>query len=115
MIKRLFLNVQNKDNLCFLYSILAQLHPAEENAKRVSKYKKYLNTLKYDGIEMPISVGDIDRFEKLNQDLTINVYAYEEGLVFPRRISNRRGEKLIKLIMFDNLKMWLSLYPYKEL
>ena len=63
--KKTILNVQNKDNLCFLYSILAQLHPAEENAKRVSKYKKYLNTLKYDGIEMSISVGDIDRFEKL--------------------------------------------------
>ena len=44
---------------------MAQLHPAEENAKRVSKYKKYLNTLKYDGIEMSIPVGDIDRFEKL--------------------------------------------------
>ena len=47
---------------------------------------------------------NIDRFEKLNQDLTINVYGYEEGIVFPRRINDRRGEKLINLIMFDNLK-----------
>ena len=53
---------------------------------------------------MPLSVGDIDRFEKLNQDLTINVFAYDEGKVFPRKISDRRGEKLKNLIMFDNLK-----------
>ena len=90
--------------MCFIWSILAQPHPAEKNANRVNKYKEYLNTLKYDGIEMPMSVGDIDRFEKLNQDLTINVYAYEEGIVFPRRISDRRGEIPINRIMFDNLK-----------
>ena len=63
--KKAILNVQNNDNLCFLYSILAQLYPAENHVQRVSKYKQYLNTLKYDGIEMPIPVGDIDKFEKL--------------------------------------------------
>ena len=92
--KKAILNVKNKDNLCFLWSILAKLHPAEDNAESVTKYKKYLKTLKYDGIETPMSVGDIDRFEKLNEDLTINVYAYEKCKVFPRRISERRGENL---------------------
>ena len=53
---------------------------------------------------MPMSVGDIDRFEKLNEDLTINVYGYEEGILFPRRISEMRGEKPINLIIYDNLK-----------
>ena len=95
-----------------LYSILAHQHPAEDHANRVSKYTKYLNTLRCDGIEMPMSVGDIDRFEKLNQDLTINVYAYEKGLVFPRRISERRGEKPINLIMYENCK---DGYHYEEL
>ena len=42
--------------------------------------------------------------KKLNEDLAINVYGYEEGIVFPRRISDRRGEKLMNLIMFDNIK-----------
>ena len=60
--------------------------------------------MKYDGIEMPMSVGDIDRFERLNENLTINVYGFEEGIVFPRRISERRGENPINLIMYDNLK-----------
>ena len=63
--KMVIVNVQNNDNLCFLYSILAQLYCAGKDPCRVSKYKQYLNTLKYDGIEMSIPVGDIDRFEKL--------------------------------------------------
>ena len=92
--KKAIVNVQNKDHLCFLYSILAQLHPAKDHAYRVNHYKRYLNTLNYDGIEMPMSVGDIDRFEKKNPGLSINVYGYEEGLVYPRRISDRREGKI---------------------
>ena len=97
------MNVQNDDQLCFSYSVLAHLHPVKYNPHRVYHYKEYLNTLNYDGIVMPMSVGDIDRFEKINPDLAINVYSYEKGLVYPRRISDRRKEKLINLIMFDNL------------
>ena len=96
------MNVQNKTNLCFLWSILAHQHPFDNHPERVNKYEKYIITLKYDGIEMPMAVGDFDRFEKLNKDLTINVYGYEEGLIFLRRISNRREGKIINLIMFDN-------------
>ena len=44
--KKAILNVQNNDNLCFLYSILAQLYRAGKDPCRVSKYKQYLNTLK---------------------------------------------------------------------
>ena len=59
--KGAIVNVQNDDHLCFVYSVLAHLHPAmNRNAQRVNNYKRYLNTLNYDGIEMPMSVGDID-------------------------------------------------------
>ena len=53
---------------------------------------------------MPMSLGDIDRFEKLNEDLTMNVYGFEKGIILPRRISERRGETPINLIMYDNLR-----------
>ena len=44
--KKAIVNVKNKDNLCFLWSVLAKLHPAEDNPQRVTHYKKYLKTLK---------------------------------------------------------------------
>ena len=68
--KKALVNVQNKDQKCFLYSILASLYPVKQDAERVSKYKKYLDKLNYKGIEMPMAVKDIDKFEKMN-DLVI--------------------------------------------
>ena len=43
--KKATINIQNNDELCFLYSILAQIYPAATNKQRVSKYRDYLNTL----------------------------------------------------------------------
>jgi len=37
--KKAIINVKNKDNKCFLWSILAALHPADKDPQRVSKYK----------------------------------------------------------------------------
>ena len=36
--KKALLNIQNNDEKCFLWSVLAHLHPVAENAHRVSHY-----------------------------------------------------------------------------
>ena len=46
--------------------MLASVYPQNDNPNRVSKYKKYLETLNTKGIEMPMAVMDIDKFEKQN-------------------------------------------------
>ena len=55
------------------------------------------------GIEMPMAVNDIDKFEKLN-DRVINVYACSKHgtNIFPRRISKRRHKEAINLLMLEN-------------
>ena len=60
------INVKNKDNRCFEYAILSALHHSEikDNHERPSKYKAYLNKLNFTGIEFPVSLKDIDKFEK---------------------------------------------------
>ena len=52
---------------------------------------------------MPMTVKDIDRFEKMN-DLKINVFGCTEDgrQIWPRRISNRRGKEAIYLLMLEN-------------
>ena len=39
--KKAILNVKNKDDNCFMWSILFAIHPVEKNPQRVSKYEKY--------------------------------------------------------------------------
>ena len=70
-------NVQNKDNLCFLYSILAIKHRSTKHPEHVKQYKKYLDELIYDESEFPMKIPRIRFFEQKN-NIGINVYGCEE-------------------------------------
>ena len=98
--KRAIINVKNDDEKCFLYSILAHFKKFEQNSSRVAKYKPYLHELKTDGIDMPMKLEDITKFEKLN-DLSINVYCIEEHgeNVNPLRISKSNTSHPINLLL----------------
>ena len=80
---RAILNIQNKDEKCFLWSILAALHPVayEDHAYRVGKYLPYENELNMEGIEFPVSYRDIPKFVKQN-NISVNIVGYE-GTFFP--------------------------------
>ena len=74
--KKAILNVQNKDNKCFLYCIAASDHHinSSDHPYRPSKYNIELyNTT---GITFPMKLDDIPKFEVLNTK-AINVYTIE--------------------------------------
>ncbi|XP_039315632.1 uncharacterized protein LOC120360066 [Solenopsis invicta] len=72
--KRAVINVHSKNNACFAWSVVAALHPAENNANRESSYPHYSTVLKFDDIQFPMKVKDIGKFERLN-DMSVNVYS----------------------------------------
>ena len=78
------LNIQNNDKYCFVWSILASLHPCEnDHPNRVSNYNQYLNELNIDGFDFTngFKCSDMHRIENLN-DLSINIYGlnfYQDG------------------------------------
>ena len=39
--KKAIINVKNSDSKCFMWSVLAALHPVNQNAHRVSHYEPY--------------------------------------------------------------------------
>ena len=81
--KKAIIKVKNKDNRCFEYAILSALHHNEvdqKNTNSPSQYKKYLGKLNFTGIEFPVSLKDIDRFEKQIPGIGINVYGYEKSV-----------------------------------
>ena len=82
------INIQNEDNKCFLWSILAALHPVKDNPQRVSNYEAYIEELKTDGITFPMRLQQIPKFEKMN-NLTINVYTTNKTgkVIYPIYIS----------------------------
>ena len=82
------INIKNKDNKFFQWCILAALHPVQKNSERVSKYEPFQNELKFDGIEFPVKLQDISKFETQNR-ISVNVFGYDpEDWIYPLRITN---------------------------
>ena len=81
------LKIQNKDNRCFLYSIIAYLYPVKINRSSPYSYTKYLDKLDTSMLNYPVKVDStLDKFEEIN-NLSINIYTLENELVVPIRIS----------------------------
>jgi hypothetical protein len=76
--KHAIINVKNKDNKCFMWSVLAALHPGNHNSDRVREYQTYATKLNFDGISFPMRMADVPKFEKQNQ-ISVNVFEYEKG------------------------------------
>ena len=60
--------------------------------------KKIAEKLDYDGIEFPVQEKDFSKIEVKN-NICINVFGYEEKLVFPIYVSNRKFEDVMDLLL----------------
>ncbi|EZA61378.1 hypothetical protein X777_12331 [Ooceraea biroi] len=65
------------DNACFAWSVVAALYPAERHVNRSASYPHYTTVLNLQGIEFPVTLKNIGKFERLN-DISINVYTIQE-------------------------------------
>ena len=87
--KNAIINMKNEDNKCFLWCVLRALNPTNNHAERIDKdLKSKEHTLNMEGINYPVSLKDINRFEKQNPDISISVLGYsKDERVYPLRIS----------------------------
>lgn len=109
MLKRAVINVQSRDNACFAWAVVAALYPAERNMDRVSSYPHYTTVLNFDGIEFPMSLNHIKKFELLN-GISVNIYSVKkkknerdmkkgEGIsILPIRLTKRKMDKHVNLL-----------------
>lgn len=64
--RRCTVNVQNQDQKCFLWSILAWKHQRQNHAERVNYYKQFENEINMTGINYPVEEKDWKKIEKQN-------------------------------------------------
>ena len=92
--KNAITNPKNEDNKCFLWCVLRALNPREKNSERIDKkLKEKENTLNMEGIEYPVSLKDIDKFERQNSSISITVLGYEGKSVCSYRNSNNTNRE----------------------
>ncbi|GFQ93384.1 uncharacterized protein TNCT_369411 [Trichonephila clavata] len=98
--KKAILNIKNEDQRCFLWCVLAHLHPVEANANRVSTYLKFQNELCTKNLTFPTPLNQIECFEEKNK-ISINVFGFEKE-IFPLKITTKDFDKHVNLLLISN-------------
>ena len=101
--KKAIINVQNvNDNECFKWAITSAIYPvASGSANRVVKYRENSKKFDWDGISFPTTLREIDKFERQNSTVSVNVFGYEKE-VYPLRISKRGDDKTVNLMLISD-------------
>ena len=111
--KKAIINMKNKDNKCFMWSVLRALNPKTNNPDRIDKeLMEKEDTLNMKGIEYPVSLKedrDISKFEKQNPEISITVLGFNEKdkvhtLRCSNHVYNRKHNVILLLIERDGVK-----------
>ena len=103
-------NIQNNDKYCFIWSILASLHPCENTQpSRVNNYLQFFNELNFQSFDFTngFKCSDVQKFNELNK-LSVNIYEvnlYQDGdkwkhNLIPMKISKNESDKVIDLLIY---------------
>ena len=93
--KRCIVNVQNYDQRCFVWSVLAAIYPQKKNAERVSKYQPLERNLNLQGLKFPLQPKQAAVFEKNNPTISVNIDSLGEkkGEICVEYLSREKGRK----------------------
>ncbi|KAJ3655767.1 hypothetical protein Zmor_014881 [Zophobas morio] len=120
------INIMNTDRLCFVWSVLASLYPCKDsNYERTDAYpQNYHDILNLRGVQMPVQLSSIPKFEAQNSNISINVFTVNdktheiEGPIYHTK----------NLVVFDNGKftnfecvdiygreLWIERFPNRAI
>ena len=96
-------NIQNNDNYCFLWSILAHKYKVDNHRGRVSHYKNHFHELNQGDIQFPMKIKDIPTFERLNS-LNVNVFelSANDKALSPKVVNKNYYDEQIDLLLYEN-------------
>ena len=93
------INIKNNDQKCFLWCHVRHINPVKDHPGRITRIDRdFANNLNYDGIEFPVQEKDFNKIEVQN-NICINVFGYENELVYPIFISKQKFEDSMDLLL----------------
>ena len=100
--KKAVINMKNNDDQCFKWSVTRALNPVDVHPERITKeLKDQSERLEWSGLKFPVDLKQIIIFEKLNPQISINVFGFE-GDVYPLRLSKSKSEQTINLLLISD-------------
>ena len=78
--KKAIINIQNEDNECFKWCVTRALNMKNNHPERIDKELiEKSKELHWDGMEFPVKIDQIEKFEKNNADISVFVCGLDEN------------------------------------
>ena len=95
------INIKNKDQKCILWCHVRHINLTKEHPGEIKKVDRiFANNLNYDGTQFPVKESDFNKIEVQN-NICINLFGYENKLVFPIYVSNKKMQRFNRFITFN--------------
>ena len=88
--KKAIVNPYNDDEDCFKWSVIAAENVGMKDPQRVSNLRKFTDNYDWSGLEFPVSIKDIGKFETRN-NISVNVLAVEGRDIYIHRKGRSMG------------------------
>ena len=93
------INIKNNDQKCFLWCHVKHINLVEEHPGRIKETdRRIASNLNYGGIKFPVQEKDFNK-TKVQNNICINVFGYQNELVYPIFISEQRFEDSMDLLL----------------
>lgn len=100
---RTLLNIRNDDEKCFIYCVIAAIFPIP-NVTNLDYNKQFESHLNMNNIKFPVPLSSMDKFERQNQNVSVNVFGFEKGEIYPLKITKQKGCKHhVNLLYLQNV------------
>ena len=97
--KKGLINIKHNDRKCFLWRRVRHINFVKIHPERITQNdKKLANDLDYGGVDLLADKEDFSKI-KIKNDICINVYCYENKLVFPIYVSDQKFENSMDLLL----------------
>ena len=88
--KKVIVNPHNDDEECFKWYVITAENVGMKDPQRVSNLRKFMDNYDWSGLEFPVSIKDIGKFETRN-NISVNVLAVEGRDIY----IHRKGQRMM--------------------
>ena len=99
--KKAIVNPYNDDEECFKWSVIAAENAGMKDPQRISNLRKFTNNYDWSGLEFPVSIKEIGKFETRN-NISGNVLAVEGRDIYIYRKGRRMGREINLLMVSED-------------
>ena len=100
--KKGLINIKSNDQKCFLWCHVRHINTLKEHPERIKNVDREIAcTLNYDEIKFSVEEKDFEKTEVQN-NICINVFGYENQLIFPIYVSDKKFKSSIDLLLLIN-------------